>query len=100
MCAIRWVENGKVIERPMNISPNLQSYIDGAKTKPPQTKNFAIVKKYLADEFLNAKLSFLHTVTLHLEPFLTTFQSNKPLLPRKKKKSMFFTLKMNAKIFL
>lgn len=60
MSAIRWVENGKVIERAIKILPNLKSYIDGVKAKPPQTKNFGIVKKYLADEFLNAKLVLTH----------------------------------------
>lgn len=60
MCAIRWVENESVIDRAIIVLPNLRKYIDGAKSKPPQTKNFEIVKKYLADEFLSAKLSFMN----------------------------------------
>lgn len=81
MCSIRWVENASVIDRAIKVIPNLRKYIDGVKTKPPQTKNYEIIKKCLADEFLGAKLSFMLTVALQLEPFLTTFQSNKPLLP-------------------
>lgn len=81
MCTIRWVENSNVIARAIEIVPNLKKYIEGTKCKPPQTNNYGIVQSFLKDDLLLAKLQFLQTIALQLEPFLTEFQSNKPLLP-------------------
>lgn len=80
-CAIRWVENSNVIERAIKILPNIKKYIEGTEKKPPQTKNYAVVKQFLNDKFLEPKLLFMQSVALELEPFLKMFQSNKPLLP-------------------
>lgn len=62
MCAIRWIENGSVIDRAIKVLPNLKKYIDGTKSKPPQTKHFGIVKKYLDDEFLKSILSLHYSL--------------------------------------
>lgn len=81
MCAIRWVENGSVIKRAIEVIPNIKKYVEGVKNAPPQSNNFLQIGPFLKDEFLLAKLQFMLTVSTELEPFLRFFQSNKPLLP-------------------
>jgi hypothetical protein len=81
MCSIRWVENAGVIERALKILPFLKKYIDAVSAKPPQSGNFETMKQFLSDELLPAKLAFLQSVAMQLEPFLTLFQADKPLLP-------------------
>ena len=51
------------------------------KKKPPDSKNYQIVKEFLDNTFLECKLSFLISVSLELEPFLIYFQKNEPLVP-------------------
>lgn len=81
LCAVRWIENSKVIERAIKILPFLKRYVEGVRSNPPATKNFDIASKFLLDELLIAKLYFLQSVATELESFLIKFQSDKPLLP-------------------
>jgi len=46
-----------------------------------QSGNFETMKQFLSDELLPAKLAFLQSVAMQLEPFLTLFQVEKLLLP-------------------
>ena len=62
-CSIRWTENGAVMETAKLMVPNLKKYIMYVAKKPPSTKNFTIIKNYVDDVFLNAKLSFLISVS-------------------------------------
>ena len=80
-CSIRWVENSSVIKRALEIIPFLKLYVAAVAKKPPDSKNFKKVKVALDEKDLIAKLGFLQSVALQLEPFLIKYQSNKPLLP-------------------
>jgi hypothetical protein len=80
-CAIRWVENSSVIRRALDILPLVKVYIEAVARKAPDSQTFVKVKKAVGDRLLTAKLGFLQSIALQLEPFLVTFQSNKSLLP-------------------
>lgn len=80
-CSIRWVENSSVIKRAMEIIPFVKLYVAAVEKKPPQSQNYVNVKMALQDKMLIAKLGFLQSVALQLEPFLTKYQSNSSLLP-------------------
>jgi len=80
-CGIRWVENSMVIKRAIEILPSLRLYISAVDKKPPASQNYKTIKNALTEKELAAKLGFLQSVAIQLEPFLTKYQSNKPLLP-------------------
>lgn len=81
MCSIRWVENSRVIERALRMVPHLRKYVAFVDSKRPETKNFGVVEGFLKDKLLEAKLSFLQSVVKEVEPYLTSFQSDNPMLP-------------------
>ena len=80
-CSIRWTENSRVLERAKNIIPKIKTYKLSVVKKPPKAKNFEIVKNFLNDSLLEAKLAFMINVSLELESYLTVYQSNDCLLP-------------------
>lgn len=82
-CAIRWLENSKVIERAIDVLPNVDKYVEGAKRdkKIPNCNSFKIVSTSLKDKLLKAKLSFLLSLVGDLEPFLKQFQTDLPFAP-------------------
>ena len=82
-CAIRWLENSKVIERAIDALPNVDKYVEGAKRdkKIPNCNSFKIVSTSLKDKLLKAKLSFLLSLVGDLEPFLKQFQTDLPFAP-------------------
>ena len=63
--------------------PLLNIYVAKAAStkKVPDSKNFGIIKEFISDKLLTAKLGFLMSICLELEKFLIFYQSNKPLLP-------------------
>lgn len=61
--------------------PFLKLYIAAMAKKPPASQSFVKVNKALEDKLFAAKLGFLQSVALQLEPYLTVYQSNQPLLP-------------------
>ena len=80
-CAIRWVENSRVIQRALDMLPFLKMYVAEVAKKPPASTSYEKVKKAVDDKLLAAKLGFLQSVAIQLEPYLTRYQSNNPLLP-------------------
>lgn len=70
-----------VIKRAIEILPSLRLYISAVDKKPPASQNYKTIKNALTEKDLAAKLGFLQSVAIQLEPFLTKYQSNKPLLP-------------------
>jgi len=61
--------------------PFLKIYVVEVAKKPPASKSYETVKKAVDDKLLAAKLGFLQFVAIQLEPYLTRYQSNNPLLP-------------------
>ena len=75
------MENSSVINRAIEMLPLLTNYISAVAKKPPASKCFKQVSEALKDNMLAAKLGFLQSVAMQLEPFLTQYQTNVPMLP-------------------
>lgn len=70
-------------ERAIEIHTNLQKYFKSTEVQKQLSKNFFgnYVETALKDPFLLAKLNFFNAVSMKFEPFLTKFQSSKPMFP-------------------
>ena len=82
-CRHRWLENIKVISRIIDIFPYLQKYFQWLLTEkkiPKKDERFEFLKVYLADPISPAILQFALSVMELLEPFLTLFQAERPLV--------------------
>ena len=82
-CGHRLPENTKVISRIIDIFPYLQKYFQWLLTEKKIRKKderFEFLKVYLADPILPAILQFALSVMEFLEPFLTLFQAERPLV--------------------
>lgn len=80
-CSIRWVENVKVMQRAVEMLPFLRKYFSSSKKNVSSSDTSKLIQEFLSSELLEAKLCFLISIASELEYFLTTYQSNKPLLP-------------------
>ena len=83
-CPTRWVENVIVLERALELLPNMKAFVKAAQKKAipdPKTKTFDTVKEACVDLLLPVKLLFAITVAKQVEPFLVKYQSDKPMLP-------------------
>ncbi|KAK6972356.1 Protein FAM135B, partial [Biomphalaria glabrata] len=84
-CKHRWVENQRVGQRALQIIDIVKKYLKAVELKhckDPGTESFRIVRKFLTDDkLLTAKLSFFVMLSSILQPFLTMYQSSKPMLP-------------------
>ncbi|XP_063245001.1 uncharacterized protein LOC134546246 [Bacillus rossius redtenbacheri] len=83
VCSIRWIENGKVARRAMEILPLVEKYVNIVKTtaKEPSCNSFSVVCKALQDKLLQAKIAFFEALASDVEPFLVEFQSDSPMAP-------------------
>ena len=80
----RWVENVCVLERFLEVLPDLRKYtlfVMEKKLSDPHTKSFDPVKSGCQDLLAEAKLNFALTLAKQVQPFLTNYQSDSPLLP-------------------
>ena len=87
-CKHRWLENVPVAQRAMDIWPNVCAYIkavsvkhDGTDYTEPSSKSYHLVKDAVADKLLLSKLATFMSIATQLQPFLTAFQSDNPLMP-------------------
>ena len=51
------------------------------KVPQPQNKSFQAVQEFVADPFTTAKVAFFLSVAKQVTPFLTLYQTDKPMLP-------------------
>lgn len=81
--AVRWLECANVAQRAIEILPNVKVYVRGIEqgNSAPSCMSFGEVKKALQDSLLAPKLAFFRTVASDLEPFMTEFQCNRPMIP-------------------
>ena len=80
----RWLENIVVCERALEIWPALKQYVKAVEDKKvtnPKTKSFETVREALNDKLMLAKIHFFHCIAKQMEPFLTKFQAEKPMVP-------------------
>ncbi|KAK9952663.1 hypothetical protein ABG768_018477 [Culter alburnus] len=83
-CPTRWVENTPVLERALQILPNLATYVSavgGKRTPNPDTKSFDEVCQSLKNPLLEAQINFALSVSKSVTPFLTKYQTDKPMVP-------------------
>lgn len=82
-CAVRWLQNGVAAERAGLILKNLEKYIAGVQKekKEPKSDSYELMKKSVKDKFIRAKLAFFKTIAAEVEPFLTAYQAEQPMVP-------------------
>lgn len=83
-CQHRWLENVPVVERALEFLPNLKKYVEAVKKKElpkPETVSFARIVEALKDPLLEAKLHSFLSVARTLQPFLTLYQTDHPMIP-------------------
>ena len=82
-CRHRWLENVPVVERALEIIPFVVQYVTAEKSgevTEPKNKSFKNVP--MCDPLLTAKLNFFFLmIAKEIQPFLTKYQADKPLLP-------------------
>lgn len=80
---MRWLQNVEVSERAIDILPYLRKYVNGVKNtnRMPTSYSYKMMVFCLYEQFLQARLAFFQTLALDVEPFLKSFQSDKPLVP-------------------
>lgn len=66
-CGPQSLENLPVVERALEVWPSVTMYMEAVRTKKTLLKN--------------SKLYFYMSVTRTFSPFLTTYQTDKPLMP-------------------
>ena len=84
-CGTRWIEDSDVAEKAIFIWKNVIKYINivlcGLKKKIPKCASFSELSEAIKDPLVIAKLHFFVNVAKLLKPYLTLFQSEKPLVP-------------------
>ncbi len=84
-CKHRWLENVPVVRRATEMWPSVCVYVqkvEGDKRyTEPTCKSYTIIKGATTDVMVPAKMATFETFASQLQPFLTTFQSDNPLLP-------------------
>ena len=83
-CKTRWTENVPVVQRIVKMLPQLRQYIAAvdAKSVPnPKTKSYDTVKDSCNDPLIEAKLAFYEFIGMHIQSFLTVYQTDQPMIP-------------------
>lgn len=82
-CPIRWLQNGEVAERAIDMWPHLKIFIDSLKRdqKEPITASYQMVKSYVDNDMMCVKLSFFISLASEMESFLKEYQTDAPLVP-------------------
>ena len=83
-CGHRWVENSPVIERAVEIWPNIVKFVEAVKTKKvknPGISSFDTICTATVDPLIMAKFHFFVAVSASFTPFLTKYQTDRPMLP-------------------
>ena len=80
----RWLENETVCERALELWEDILKYVKAAESKEitkPGNKLYETIVEATKDKLIRAKLQFFKCVAGQIQPFLATFQSDKPLTP-------------------
>ena len=81
-CGHRWLENSRVISRVIEILPYLKTYIkhlNQTKKFTAKDDRFVTLKSVLFSQTLLPSLEFTRCIINDIEPFLTIFQTERPL---------------------
>lgn len=80
----RWLENVPVCERALKLWDNIAAYVKAAeagKVNKPKNKSYEVIKDCLKDPCFIAKLHFFKCVASQLQPFLSKYQTDRPMIP-------------------
>lgn len=82
-CPVRWLQNQPVAERAIKMLPYLQKYCKKAEDEKiePKSASYDFVKQSLKDKLIGPKLAFFESFAAEVEPFLRTYQTDKPMVP-------------------
>lgn len=82
-CATRWVENAAVATRILGLIPKLKVFVEGLaqRREEPKSHSYVMVKNALNDKILPVKVAFFNYIAITLEPFLTSYQTDAPMVP-------------------
>ena len=83
-CQHRWLENEPVAKRAIEIWSDLILYVKKVEEKKfpkPTCKSYTVLEEFSKDKLVIAKLEFFKVVASFLKPYLTFYQSDKPVLP-------------------
>ena len=83
-CRHRWLENALPAMRAIELLPALELFVKAALQKKitlPQSATFQAVKSGVTNPLMACQLSFFASVAKLIEPFLTKYQSDRPLIP-------------------
>lgn len=82
-CAVRWLENVRVIYRALEVLPYLKVYVESCRqeNKRPTSASYGVVETAIRDPLLPVKLTFMLSVAEELQPFLAEFQTDAPMFP-------------------
>ena len=81
----RWVEDKPVAERLVDLWPNVAKIVryweSLPKSKRPSSKSYSNVLSAVTDNLTPAELHLFSYVAGIFQPFLTKYQSDKPMIP-------------------
>ena len=83
-CKTRSVENIPLLERGLEVLPNMSKYVKAVEEKKfpdPDTKCFKVITEAAKDSLMMAKIYFVLSVSKEVTPFLTLYQADKPMVP-------------------
>ncbi|GBM41409.1 hypothetical protein AVEN_62700-1 [Araneus ventricosus] len=79
----RWLENVPANESAINLLPSIKKYIvsvDKGEHNQPNCMSYACVKTHMSNNLLSVKLKLFNSIAKVLLPFLTKYQTDKPML--------------------
>lgn len=68
----------------LEVWPHIVKYVNAVKTKKvtdPKSKSYETVSSACSDPLMPAKIAFFASVAKQITPFLTAYQTDKPMLP-------------------
>ena len=81
----RWVEDKKVSDRIIEIWPSIVKIVNHWSSLPPskqpKCKSYEVLKNAVKDPSVVAKFNFFSFLAGRLLPYLTRYQSQKPMIP-------------------
>lgn len=83
-CKTRWVESAAAAARAYKIWPSVCAYVTAVHKKEvpnPGTNSFTVVEEATRDSLALVKLAFFESVANEVQPLLTKYQTDMPMLP-------------------
>ena len=82
-CGHRWLENGKCIDRFLDVMSKLSVFLDKSKDRKnfdKKDERFPLLLKNTSSKLFSVYLEFSNSICRDIEPFMTLFQAERPLV--------------------